>query len=240
MKTYGLIGKSLGHSFSKQFFTDKFSAEKTDAEYLNFEIENIDEVKELLTSGVSGFNITIPYKEAIIPYLDELDEVAEKIGAVNTIVYRDGKTIGYNTDAFGFAQSIKPFLTFQHERALILGTGGASKAVAYVLKNLGIDVLYISTSKQGEKIFSYEDVNEHMLKACMLVVNTTPVGTFPNVDQCIPFPYEFFTHEHLAVDLIYNPEKTQFLRKAQEHGSPILNGRNMLIQQAMKSYELWV
>ncbi len=240
MKTYGLIGEYLDHSFSKDFFTHKFTAEDIDARYENFALAHISEVESLLKwDELDGLNVTLPYKVAILTYLDELSEEARKIGAVNTVQFLDGKKIGHNTDAFGFAQSIKPFLTFQHERAIVLGTGGASKAISYVLNNLGIDVIKISRIPKGEKQFGYDEVNDNMLRACKLVVNATPVGTFPEIDKCPQFPFEFLTEEHLVIDLIYNPNKTKFLRQAEENGAVILNGRSMLEHQALKAWEIW-
>ena len=239
MKTYGLIGRSLGHSFSKRFFTRFFEERQMDARYENFELPDIASVTPVLNGEVSGLNVTIPYKEAIIPFLDDLSEEARQIGAVNCIQFTDGLVVGHNTDAFGFHQSIKPFLTNQHERALILGTGGASKAVAYVLKSIGIDVLYLSRNPQGAKQFGYDEVNSHMLNACRLIVNTTPVGTYPNVDDSIALPFEYLTDKHLVVDLIYNPEKTVLLAKSEAAGAQILNGETMLQQQALRSWEIW-
>lgn len=240
MRNYGLIGEKLGHSFSKEFFTQLFKDEKGEAGYANFELDDISKIQDVFkTEGLSGLNVTIPYKQAVLPYLDELSEEAKAIGAVNTIQFVDGKKIGHNTDAFGFAQSIKPFLAFQHERAIILGTGGASKAVAYVLENLGIDVIFISRNPKGEKQFGYDEINDNMLNACKLIVNTTPVGTFPQVDRCPTIPFDYLTEEHLVVDLIYNPEKTKFLQRAEERGAAILNGKPMLKQQALKAWEIW-
>lgn len=241
MKVFGLVGKSLVHSFSKQFFSNLFEKENISATYKNFEFQEIAEINRLFETEIDlkGLSVTIPYKVAVIPFLDELSTEAQAIGAVNTIAFKNGKKIGHNTDAFGFHQSIKPFLTFQHEKALILGTGGASKAIAYVLKNIGLDVLYISRKPNGQNEFSYDEINVHMVNACKLIVNCTPVGTFPNVNDCHEFPFEFLSPEHLVVDLIYNPEKTKFLQKAQEHGATILNGKPMLEQQALRAFELW-
>lgn len=239
MKTYGLIGKTLKHSFSQKFFTEKFEKDGTEAQYLNFELAQIEDIIEVFNQGVSGLNVTIPYKELVIPFLDELAPEAQAIGAVNTIVFKDGKTIGHNTDAYGFQQSIKPFLTFEHERALILGTGGASKAVAHVLKNIGLDLIFISRTERGPKTYGYQDINEHMLRACKCIINTTPVGTWPNIEESIPLPYEHLTPSHLCIDLIYNPEKTRFLQQAEANGSAILNGESMLKHQALRAYELW-
>lgn len=239
MKTYGLIGRSLGHSFSKSFFEYYFNDNFIDAKYENFELNTIEEVIDLFKNDISGFNVTIPYKEAIIPFLDELSDDAKSIGAVNVVQIIDGKKIGHNTDAFGFQQSIKPFLTNRHERAIIFGTGGASKAVEFVLKNIGVDVIFISRNPEAPNQFHYNEVNHHMLQACKLLVNTTPVGTFPNIDEFHDIPYSCLSHEHLAVDLIYNPEKTKFLEYAESEGAMILNGKSMLREQALKSWEIW-
>jgi shikimate dehydrogenase len=240
MRRFGLLGRKLEHSFSQRFFTEKFGREQLDAEYVNFEIPEIGDVRAILDNeGFSGLNVTIPYKEAIIPYLDELSNEAKAIGAVNTITFRDGKTTGYNTDAFGFHQSIKPFLTNKHERALVLGTGGASKAVAYVFKSIGVDVIYVSRTPNGEKQFPYDAINEHMLRACKVVVNCTPVGMFPHTADCVPFPFVHLTEEHLVVDLIYNPEQTRFLQQSAAHGATTLNGLSMLKEQALKAWDIW-
>lgn len=238
MKKYGLLGRSLGHSFSPQFFESYFEEHQIDAAYELIELESLQDCRELL-SEYHGFNVTIPYKEAIIPFLDELTHEAKGIGAVNVIEIQGDKWIGHNTDAFGFHQSIKPFLTNQHERALVLGTGGASKAVAYILKNLGVDVFYISRSpKQGSE-FSYEDINMQMLASCKMIVNTTPLGMYPNEDELILLPYEFLSSEHLLVDVIYNPAKTRFLQEGEKQGATIVNGSTMLKEQALKAYRIW-
>lgn len=240
MLNLGLLGRSLGHSFSKPFFESYFNTHGIEATYENMEIPSIDAVQAILKKpNLTGFNVTIPYKESIIPFLDELSLEAKEIGAVNTVKIQNGKRTGYNTDAFGFQQSIKPFLTNLHEKALILGTGGASKAVAYVLKNIGIDILYISRKPSNTNEFSYSDINEYMLRACKLIVNTTPLGTFPNTQESPDFPFEYLTTEHLVVDLIYNPSETLFLRNAKKAGATILNGESMLKEQALKSLEIW-
>lgn len=236
---FALIGKTLGHSFSKHFFTEHFAKKAIEATYENIELADISEVRNILIQNFNGFNVTIPYKESIIPFLDDLSPEAKVIGAVNTIAIRNGKSIGYNTDAFGFQQSIKPFLTNLHEKALILGTGGASKAVAFVLKNIGIDVLYVSRNPSKPNEFSYNDINENMLRACKLIVQTTPVGTFPSITDSPIFPFQHLTNEHLVVDLIYNPAETLFLHHAKKNGATILNGESMLKEQALKSLEIW-
>lgn len=239
MTTYGLIGRSLSHSFSKAFFENFFREEQIDAQYLNFELADIEEIVELFQTELGGLNVTIPYKESVIPFLDELSDEASAIGAVNVIQFQNGKKIGHNTDAFGFHQCIKPFLTNQHERAIIFGTGGASKAVEFVLKRIGVDVIFVSRNPTGAKQFHYSEVNEHMLRACILLVNTTPIGTFPNTDECIEIPFEHLTAEHLVVDLIYNPAKTTFLQRAEQAGATGLNGASMLREQALKSWKIW-
>lgn len=241
MKTYGLIGKSLSHSFSKKYFTEKFDGlGLTDSEYINIEIETIEEfIEKLKELKPRGLNVTIPYKEEIIPYLDELDEVAEEIGAVNTIVFKNGKLKGYNTDAFGFHQSIKPFFKSQHERALILGTGGASKAIDYVLKQYGVDVLFASRSETNANILNWNEVNENVIKQHLLIINCTPLGMYPDVDIKPEIPYSALTDKHLLVDLVYNPEETLFLKLGKENEAKGINGLTMLKQQAEKSWRLW-
>lgn len=239
MKKFGLIGKTLGHSFSQGFFSKYFKENNINASYQNFELDSIEEVRSLLKSDVVGFNVTIPYKEAIIPFLDDVDENAKNIGAVNVVYRSKDKWIGANTDAYGFGQAVKPFLANQHEKALLLGTGGASKAIAYYLKGLGIDVLYLSRNPQKELEFSYDEVNEFMLDACQLIVNCTPVGTFPNIHDCIDLPFEFLTENHLVVDLIYNPEETEFIKRAKQQNAMVMNGLSMLKHQALKSFEIW-
>ncbi|MBN4071385.1 shikimate dehydrogenase [Crocinitomix catalasitica] len=239
-RKYGLIGRSLKHSFSSDYFRNKFAKGRIRATYENVEILEISMVVDVLKSGrYSGLNVTIPYKESIVPFLDEVDVSVESCGVANTLHFIDGKWIGYNTDIFGFKQSIKPFFKSQHERSVILGTGGASKAVASVLEELGSNVIYISRSPDGQNKFSYDDLNEAMLKAYKLIVNCTPVGMFPNSNAEILFPYEYLSPDHLCIDLIYNPKETVFLRKSKEHGAAVLNGESMLHQQAEKAWEIW-
>ncbi|MBX7093358.1 MAG: shikimate dehydrogenase [Flavobacteriales bacterium] len=245
MKTYGLIGFPLTHSFSKSYFEKKFeSMGLKDHQYQNFPIANIAEIEELVAgrNDLLGLNVTIPYKESVIPFLDELEPEAEKIGAVNTIrILHKGEkvfTTGYNTDVYGFAMSLKPFLLNTHHRALILGTGGASKAVAYVLKKIGISYVFVSRSEGKGKI-TWKELNADVIKAHPLIINTTPVGTFPNVNDCPPLPTEGIGQQHLIFDLIYNPEETLLLKKARENGAVVLNGLTMLKLQAEKSWEIW-
>lgn len=239
-RKFGLIGQKLGHSFSKGYFTKKFDELGIAAEYVNIELADIAEVKTVLAEGgFSGCNVTIPYKEAIIPYLDELSEEAKAIGAVNTIAFENGKTIGHNTDAFGFKQMIKPFFKSHHERGMILGTGGAAKAVTYVLEELGVQLIYISRSPKGNDQFSYDDINENMIAFNGIVVNTTPIGMYPNSTDKVNIPYEYIDERHLAIDLIYNPEETVFLAESKAQGAWTLNGLTMLHQQAEKAWEIW-
>lgn len=238
-KKYALIGKSLSHSFSQKYFTDKFLREEISAAYHNVEIAEKSELKSLLAMDFDGFNVTMPYKEVIMDYLDELSPAAREVGAVNTIQVKEGKLIGHNTDVFGFQQMIKPFFESQHERALIIGTGGASKAVAYVLENLGVSVVYLSRQPKLANEFGYDDLNENMITFNGIIVNTTPVGMFPAVDSFIELPFEALTIRHLVVDLIYNPEETVFLRKAKEQGAKTINGLTMLHQQAEQAWKIW-
>jgi len=239
MKKYGLIGKSLSHSFSRQYFTEKFNQLSIDAVYENIELDSILPSFRKTLQPFEGVNVTIPYKEDVITELDEIIGVAAEIGAVNTIKIKGDKLIGYNTDVFGFQQMIKPFFKSNHERAIILGTGGASKAVAYSLMSLGCEPIFISRSPKKENEFSYDDMNEQMLKSCHIVVNCTPVGTAPNIEDCPAIPYEHFTEKHLAIDLIYNPAETAFLRLAKEGGAVTLNGKTMLEQQAEEAWRIW-
>jgi shikimate dehydrogenase len=239
MRTFGLIGEKLGHSFSKNFFTQYFTASDIDAEYLNFELGNITELTGLFTQDLSGLNVTIPFKESVIAYLDEVSDEAAQIGAVNCISFREGKVIGYNTDAYGFHNSIKPFLTNKHERALIFGTGGASKAVAYVLRSIGVEVFFISRSPNGPRSFGYEDINEQMMNSCKLVVNCTPIGMYPDVNSSLPVLAQAISEEHLFVDLVYNPELTKTMEIFLERGATAINGEAMLKLQAMRSWQIW-
>jgi shikimate dehydrogenase len=241
MKQFGLIGKHLSHSFSPSFFADFFQKQGIDAHYATHELQEISDFPRLLEGHIiSGLNVTIPYKTAIIPFLDELDPLAAEIQAVNVIAFDNGKTKGYNTDVYGFQQSIKPFLTFHHERALIFGTGGASKAVAHVFKSLGIDVIFVSQTESSlSNHFTYADVNEHMIAACKVIVNCTPLGMFPDVDSAVELPYASLSEEHLLIDLVYNPEETLFMKQGRANGATAMNGLSMLQHQALKSWEIW-
>ena len=241
MKQYGLIGYPLSHSFSKGYFAEKFAKENiVDCKYDVFPLEKIEDFVELCNDkkNLIGLNVTIPYKEKTIPFLDELDETAANIGAVNTVRFSNGKKIGYNSDAYGFEMSLKPLLKSHHTQALILGTGGASKAVEYVLKKLGIAFQYVSRTK-NDKAISYEELNESIIQHSKLIINTTPIGMYPNIDTAPDIPYNVLTEKHLLYDLVYNPEETLFLKKGKEKGAQTKNGLEMLYLQAERSWEIW-
>lgn len=245
MKRYGLLGYPLTHSFSKRFFSEKFEKENIDSTYDNFEIDNISKFPEVVKNNpeVIGFNVTIPYKEQVIAFLDELNDSAREIGAVNTIkVKRNGDNVylkGFNTDTFGFESSLSPLLKDYHKKALILGTGGASKALKYVLNKLGIDYISASIEELKEKEIRYEDINKELIKERLLIINATPLGTYPKVDTFPNIPYESITKKHLLFDLVYNPEVTQFMAKGLVQGATVKNGYDMLLGQARRSYEIW-
>ena len=242
--TYGLIGFPLGHSFSKGYFTDFFKNEGIDAEYKNFELPQIDDLSVMLTqeTELKGFNVTIPYKQQIFKYLDEVDAAAQAIGAVNVVkVIRDGESIklkGYNTDIIGFGDSIRPLLKPHHTHALILGTGGASKAVDYVLQQFGLTTTFVSRTKR-EDVISYDDLTAELLEQYTVIVNTTPLGMHPKTDACPPLDYTAIDDRHLLFDVIYNPEKTLFLRRGEEAGATICNGMDMHIGQAKAAWNIW-
>ncbi|MFL9831055.1 shikimate dehydrogenase [Flavobacterium sp. ST-87] len=241
-KRFGLLGRNISYSFSKGHFTTKFEKEKYQGyTYENFDIQEISAFPEIIknTEHLKGLNVTIPYKEEVIPYLDKLSKKATKIGAVNTIkITKKGKLKGYNTDYFGFLKSLKPLLQPHHKKALILGTGGASKGVAFALEELGIEYTFVSR-KASEKAIDYSQLNADVFKEYQIVINSTPIGTSPNIEACPEIPYEFFTEQHIAYDLIYNPAETQFLKNAKEKGAQIKNGLDMLIFQAEKAWEIW-
>lgn len=243
MKQFGLIGHPLTHSFSKQYFEDKFRKEGiTNCSYQLFDIENILEYNTIKnTPELIGLNVTIPYKQLIMELLDEIEPNANLIGAVNTIKIDKNtkKTKGFNTDYFGFKNSLKPFLENTHERALILGTGGASKAIHFVLKELNIDCLYVSRTPNKSNEISYQDVNEYVIKHHRLIINTTPLGTYPDIENYPNINYENLTSNHLLYDLVYNPEETIFLKKGKEKNCKTINGFQMLKLQAEKSWEIW-
>ena len=245
MKTYGLIGFPLEHSFSKNYFSKKFiELNLSEQVYENFPLQDLKQFSDLIknNSDLIGLNITIPYKQSILSYLDEMSDEAKEIGAVNTIkIIRNSGTIhlkGFNTDVYGFSLSLKPFLKNIHQRALILGNGGAAQAVKFVLKNLGIDFIQVSRTSAKNTI-TYDQLNEYILKSHLLIVNTTPLGMSPNVETFPDLPYHYLTEDHLLYDLVYNPEKTIFLKRGEEKGALCLNGMSMLKLQAEKSWEIW-
>jgi shikimate dehydrogenase len=239
MRKFGLIGFPLSHSFSKKYFTEIFSKEGIDAEYDNYPIEDISMVKALFKEPLlEGINVTIPYKEAVIPFLDELSEAVTEIGACNCIRISNGKTMGFNTDVLGFERSMEKKLRPVNDKALVMGTGGAAKAVCYVLRQRKIPYMQVSrTRKDG--IISYADVSAEMLRQYRLLINTTPLGMYPDTDICPDLPYEAITPDHYLYDLVYNPEKTLFLKKGEERGAVIENGHDMLIIQANESRKIW-
>ena len=245
MRKFGLIGYPLSHSFSKKFFSDKFEQEKIDGcRYDLFPIEKAESILSLISENLSlcGINVTIPHKLAVMPFMDELDAAAAEIGAVNCISITSKNNAvflkGYNTDAYGFAESLKPMLEKQHEKALIFGDGGAAKAVKYVLKQLGIPYLVV-VRKKVENTVHYDEVTEDLLNEYKILINTTPLGMSPNDDSYPPIPYQYLTAQHLAYDLVYNPEVTLFLSKAKEQGAKIKNGLEMLYLQAERSWYIW-
>jgi len=245
MKKYGLIGFPLTHSFSKRYFTEKFETEKIDSTYENFEIDNISKFPDIINSNpeIVGINVTIPYKEQVLQFLNELNDSAREIGAVNTIkISRTGSGThlkGFNTDTYGFETSLKPHLKEHHKKALILGTGGASKALKYVLGKLGIEFISASIEELKENEIRYDDIDEKMMKERLLIINATPLGTYPKVNTFPNIPYEFITEKHLLFDVVYNPEVSVFLRNGLEKGAAIKNGYEMLLLQAIRSYEIW-
>jgi shikimate dehydrogenase len=241
---FGLLGKNISYSFSKNYFSKKFDQlQLHNYTYKNFDIQSIDDLPLILDKNVKnlkGLNVTIPYKEDVFKYLDEIDKNAKEIGAVNTIkVLDDGRLKGFNTDSFGFEHSLRPLLNGEIKYALILGTGGASKAVAFVLKKLRINCKFVSRNINNKKSFSYGDLNEAIMNKYQLIINCTPLGTFPNIKKKPDLPYKYLTKEHLLYDLIYNPKVTAFLQEGIKCGSITKNGEEMLKLQADRSWEIW-
>lgn len=244
-RLYGLIGFPLGHSFSQQYFNNKFQSEGINAGYRNFELPDVGDLMELIAENpdLSGLNVTIPYKEAVIPYMDAMDPVAREVGAVNVIKFtpkgnNDIVLTGYNTDVIGFSDSIKPLLTRDHLRALVLGSGGASKAVVYSLWQLGIEPVVVSrTPRDG--VITYADLTPEVMASHTVIVNTTPLGMYPDIDRCPDIPYDLLTPAHLCYDLLYNPDETLFMKRAASHGAKTKNGLEMLMLQAFASWDIW-
>jgi shikimate dehydrogenase len=246
MRLFGLIGYPLSHSFSAKYFAKKFASENiSDADYQLFPLEDISEITTLISlhRDLQGFNITIPYKLAILPYLDHISDEAKSIGAVNCVKIErneSGYTLtGYNTDVYGFRESLLPALKPFHTKALVLGTGGAAKAVCYTLNELGLKYTLVSRTGNLGSVLSYTQLTEKIISDNQLIINTSPLGTFPDIDKCPDIPYHFLTKKHLLFDLIYNPAETKFLRLGREAGAQTLNGSIMLELQAEKSWEIW-
>ncbi|MBT8239297.1 MAG: shikimate dehydrogenase [Croceitalea sp.] len=239
-KKYGLVGKDISYSFSEGYFSNKFKELGfIDHTYKNFDLDTIDGFPQLLKDrNLCGLNVTIPYKEKVMPFLTQIDSMAAEIGAVNTIKLTKDGPKGFNTDAHGFKESLLPLLQEHHKHALILGTGGASKAIAYVLKNLGIRLKFVSRTTKGDNI-NYSELNKEHIQQYTLIINCTPLGTHPNVDERPNIPYKFLTKDHILFDLIYNPSKTAFLKAGEACGATIQNGLPMLQLQAEKSWEIW-
>jgi shikimate dehydrogenase len=242
-KIFGLLGKNISYSFSKKYFTDKFETDNLDCEYLNFDLPNIESLPEILDQNIQflrGFNVTVPYKTAVFKYLDEVDSIAEEIGAVNTVKIIDNFYLkGFNTDIYGFENSLKPLLKIHHKKALILGTGGASKAIKYVLKILEIEFLEVSRQPKNKFQISYDELSESILKNYTIIINCTPLGTYPNIEMCPDIPYDYLSKKHLLYDLTYNPSETKFLQEGKVRGVTIKNGLEMLELQAEKAWNIW-
>ena len=242
MAKYGLIGHNIGYSFSKTFFNFKFEKENRNDSYENFDIPVLSKISEILENNpdLKGLNVTIPYKKSIIQLLDKVDKEALQIGAVNTIkINKDGSLKGYNTDHYGFSKALMEFLPIKEKKALVLGTGGASKAVKYVLQIMNFEVTQVSRTKTENNI-TYTDLNRDIIKQNYLIVNCTPLGTFPNIEECPDIPYEYLTEDHLAFDLTYNPRETKFMKLSKDRGARKSNGLKMLEYQAKKAWSIWI
>ena len=240
-RLYGLIGYPLGHSFSERYFAEKFSANQmTGVSYRNFPLERIDLLPVLLREhpDLCGFNVTIPYKEQVIPYLDRVDDEAVRIGAVNCVRIDNGKLTGYNADIYGFENSLLTLIGTERPAALVLGSGGASKAVKYVLTRLGMPYKEVSRTKKADNL-TYGELTPQVMTDHRLIVNTTPLGTFPDTESAPDIPYGLLSPHHFLFDLVYNPPLTRFLASGQKQGAAIQNGYDMLVGQAEKSWEIW-
>jgi shikimate dehydrogenase len=242
MRKFGLIGKNISYSFSRGYFNNKFESESIEnVSYQNFDLDSLKEFRSIFKDHpeISGLNVTIPYKEKIIEYLDSLSKTAKKIGAVNTIkITKKGKLKGYNTDYYGFKRSLEGLIQNQHKKALILGTGGASKAVAFTLEKLNISYNYVSRTKSSDNL-TYNELDDSIIKENLVIINCSPLGTHPNINDCPNIPYDSITKNHILFDLIYNPEETLFLKYGKQKGCIISNGLKMLEFQAEKSWAIW-
>lgn len=243
MKTYGCVGYPLAHSFSKHYFEEKFKKKGIpNARFVNYEVEDIHNLPGIIESDstLCGFSVTIPHKMAVIPFLEDIDETANAVGAVNSVkVSNDGTLTGYNTDVHGFTEAISPFLKDHHTAALILGTGGAARAVQYALQQLRLPHLFASMYPENDDQVAYEALDEATATSHPVIVNCTPLGMFPDVGSFPPIPYEHLTKEHLLFDLTYNPPETAFMKKGAERGATVVNGQKMLEHQADLSWDIW-
>jgi shikimate dehydrogenase len=240
-KTYGLVGKSISYSFSEKYFTEKFKKNKIqNCTYKNFDLNNIKDLVSILKENdLKGLNITIPYKEQVLSYLDEIEDNAKLIGAINTIKINKDKTLtGYNTDFIGFINTLRPYINSNCKKALILGTGGASKAIEYGLKKLNIESKKISRNKKKGDL-TYLEIDSDLIKEYQIIINTTPLGTYPDIENYPDIPYKYLTKKHICYDLIYNPDETTFLRKSKKKGAITINGLRMLEIQAEESWKIW-
>jgi shikimate dehydrogenase len=239
LNIYGLIGKTLTHSFSRKYFDEKFAAlNLAQNTFELYELQSIADFPKIISPSTKGIAVTIPYKQAVMPFLDEVSEIAEAINAVNCIKVAQGKLIGFNTDYIGFLKSLKPLLQPWHTHALVLGTGGASNAVQYALQQLGIQYKTVSRNAQ-QSFLTYGELNQEIMAAYTIIINCTPLGTFPEVNTAPTIPYEFVANKHLLYDLVYNPQKTLFLQKGEEQGAAIKNGYDMLVIQAEENWLIW-
>lgn len=242
MRRYGIIGFPLAHSFSQRYFTEKFSAQQlAGCEYNEFPIESINELPALINQdhSLKGLNVTIPYKKQVLEFLHDRSAIPKGLDACNCIKIIDGKGVGFNTDIIGFQHSLQPMLSAHHKKALVLGSGGAAAAVCFVLKKLQIDYVLVSRNNKSNDVISYADLDSEIMKTHLLIINTTPLGTFPKVDACPDLPYHLLGPDHFLYDLVYNPERTLFLKKGEEAGASIKNGYEMLVIQAEESWKIW-
>lgn len=241
MRKFGLLGRNIEYSFSRKFFKHFFEKENIRAEYVNFDLDSLPDLKTFILENPSleGFNVTIPYKESILSSLHKLDDTAQRVQAVNTVKIVNGESIGYNTDVFGFTKAIFPMLENHHEQALILGTGGAAKAIAAALKSMSIATTFVSRTPQGAGQIHYEDLSKDIIQSHYLIVNCTPVGTSPKERECPAIPYKYITEKHFLFDLVYNPPLTKFLAFGKQKGAKVSNGLAMLEYQALRAWDIW-